>query len=129
MMTATKSETLFAPPPVRALGANGFVFSLVSIARSKPTAFEAVSFQQVLPLPFDGGADPLIRAGTPGPAFPQIDNSEEADEGVGCGPGGPPHKTKWHCAKCVRQTLEATFSRNQSYRLAAGSCLVLLVLN
>jgi len=42
---------------------------------------------------FDSGADPLIRAGPPGPAFPQIDNSEEADEGVGCGPEGPPHKT------------------------------------
>jgi hypothetical protein len=42
-----------------------------------------------------GGADPLVRAGPPGPA--SFDNEirlvhgEQADEGVGCGPGGPPH--------------------------------------
>ena len=30
-----------------------------------------------------GGADPLVRAGRPRPV--------EADQGVGCGPGGPPH--------------------------------------
>jgi hypothetical protein len=41
------------------------------------------------------GADPLIRAGPPGPALPQIDTSGEADEGVGCGPGGPPHEARW----------------------------------
>jgi hypothetical protein len=57
---------------------------------------------------FDSGADPLIRAGPPGPALPEIDNSEEADEGVGCGPGGRPTKTKWHCAKYVRQAIQAT---------------------
>jgi predicted TIM-barrel fold metal-dependent hydrolase len=34
------------------------------------------------------GADPLVRAGPPGPA---ILAGQEADEGVGRGPGGPPH--------------------------------------
>ena len=35
------------------------------------------------------GADALVRAGPPGPAFPA---SEQADQGVGRGPGGPPHQ-------------------------------------
>src|ERR1035437_4106861 len=34
------------------------------------------------------GADPLFRAGPPGPALAA---SEQADQGVGRGPGGPPH--------------------------------------
>ena len=42
------------------------------------------------------GADPLVRAGPPGPAFALRANirpwSKEAYEGVGRGPGGPPHK-------------------------------------
>ncbi len=35
------------------------------------------------------GADPLVRAGPPGPACCSL--TEQADVGVGCGPGGPPH--------------------------------------
>src|SRR5260370_19039046 len=35
------------------------------------------------------GADALVRAGPPGPALPM---SDQADQGVGRGPGGPPHK-------------------------------------
>ena len=35
------------------------------------------------------GADPLVRAGPPGPAFSLIHG--QADGGVGRGPGGPPH--------------------------------------
>jgi hypothetical protein len=39
-----------------------------------------------------GGADPLVRAGPPGPAASSIDKyQQQADVGVGCGPGGPPH--------------------------------------
>src|ERR1035438_8427535 len=39
-----------------------------------------------------GGADPLVRAGPPGPAPTSIDKHEQqADVGVGRGPGGPPH--------------------------------------
>jgi len=34
------------------------------------------------------GADAPVRAGPPGPALPAF---EQADRGVGCGPGGPPH--------------------------------------
>jgi hypothetical protein len=38
------------------------------------------------------GADPLVRAGPPGPAASSIDKyQQQADVGVGCGPGGPPH--------------------------------------
>jgi len=35
------------------------------------------------------GANALVRAGPPGPAFHVF---EQADQGVGRGPGGPPHK-------------------------------------
>src|ERR1039458_2117526 len=39
-----------------------------------------------------GGADPLVRAGPPGPATSSIDiYQQQADVGVGRGPGGPPH--------------------------------------
>ena len=39
-----------------------------------------------------GGADPLVRAGPPGPATSSIDKyQQQADVGVGLGPGGPPH--------------------------------------
>src|ERR1035441_4227077 len=38
------------------------------------------------------GADPLVRAGPPGPAVSSIDKyQQQADVGVGRGPGGPPH--------------------------------------
>ena len=37
------------------------------------------------------GADALVRAGPPGPALPAF---EQADQGVGCGPGGPPHEDR-----------------------------------
>jgi hypothetical protein len=44
------------------------------------------------------GADPLVRAGPPGPALRLVEaaSSErgEADRGVGRGPGGPPHDRK-----------------------------------
>jgi hypothetical protein len=37
-------------------------------------------------------ADPLVRAGPPGPAASSIDKyQQQADVGVGRGPGGPPH--------------------------------------
>jgi hypothetical protein len=43
-------------------------------------------------LPPAGGADPLVRAGPPGPAASSIDKyQQQADVGVGRGPGGPPH--------------------------------------
>jgi len=53
---------------------------------------------------FDSGADPLIRAGPPGPALLKTDSCEEADEGVGCGSEDPPHQARW-------QRLQATLSR------------------
>jgi hypothetical protein len=38
------------------------------------------------------GRTPLVRAGPPGPAASSIDKyHQQADEGVGRGPGGPPH--------------------------------------
>jgi bifunctional non-homologous end joining protein LigD len=37
------------------------------------------------------GADAPVRAGLPGPALPVF---EQADQGVGRGPGGPPHKNR-----------------------------------
>jgi hypothetical protein len=55
-------------------------------------------------------AVPTATAGPPGPAPAQIDTSEEADEGVGCGSGDPPHQAPW-------QSLQATFSRIGFYRL------------
>jgi hypothetical protein len=40
----------------------------------------------------NGGAEPLVRAGPPGPAASSIDKyQQQADVGVGRGPGGPPH--------------------------------------
>jgi hypothetical protein len=39
----------------------------------------------------ESGADPLVRAGPPGPALRASSISHQADEGVGCGPGGPSH--------------------------------------
>ena len=43
-----------------------------------------------------GGADPLVRAGPPGPALRTKDHflarPRQADGGVGRGPGGPPHQ-------------------------------------
>jgi hypothetical protein len=45
------------------------------------------------PIQWDaGGADPLVRAGPPGPATSSIDKyQQQADVGVGRGPGGSPH--------------------------------------
>jgi tetraacyldisaccharide 4'-kinase len=37
------------------------------------------------------GADAPVRAGPPGPALPAF---EQADQGVGCVPGGPPHEDR-----------------------------------
>src|SRR5438876_7867021 len=39
---------------------------------------------------------------TPGPAPAESTNAEEADGGVGCGPGGPPHKTNPHISREFR---------------------------
>src|ERR1700722_7142058 len=42
------------------------------------------------------GADPLVRAGPPGPALRkrnQVHPNGQADEGVGCGARGQPHPT------------------------------------
>src|SRR5207302_3316543 len=48
-----------------------------------------------LPQLLPSGADPLVRAGPPGPACRELSaDSPQADEGVGRGPGGPPHSTK-----------------------------------
>ncbi len=68
---------------------------LVSISGFKPTAFEAVSSRQVLPLPFNRGADPLIRL------FRKSITPGKADEGVGCDRGAAPQKTKWRCVKAA----------------------------
>ena len=38
----------------------------------------------------------LSRAGRPRPAYSVCTTIEQADEDVGRGPGGPPHKTMWH---------------------------------
>jgi hypothetical protein len=38
-----------------------------------------------------GRADPLVRAGPPGPAAHSIAESQQAGQGAGRGPGGPPH--------------------------------------
>jgi hypothetical protein len=40
------------------------------------------------------GADALVRAGPPGPALSVF---EQADQGVGRGPGGPPHEIVAGC--------------------------------
>jgi hypothetical protein len=45
------------------------------------------------PIQSASGADPLVRAGPPGPATSSIDKyQQQADVGVGRGPGGPPHE-------------------------------------
>jgi hypothetical protein len=53
-----------------------------------------------------GGADPLVRAGPPGPAFGNRINIRTLQEGRrGRRPrtGGPPHgQSKWHCSESVR---------------------------
>ena len=48
----------------------------------------------IAPVCINRGADALVRAGPPGPAFSSINDLDlprQADEGVGRGPGGPPH--------------------------------------
>jgi hypothetical protein len=50
----------------------------------------------------NGGADPLVRAGPPGPAASSIDKyQQQADVGVGRGPGGPPHFVFVHLGPSV----------------------------
>src|SRR5260370_380633 len=44
------------------------------------------------------GAAPRSRVGRPRPAAYAVNTIRWADEGVGCGTGVPPHKTKWHWA-------------------------------
>ena len=65
---------------------------LLILAPRRPERFDVaaeklkrrgISFVRRSALEPQGGADPLVRAGRPRPA--------EADQGVGCGPGGPPH--------------------------------------
>ena len=52
-----------------------------------------------------GGADPLVRAGPPGPALRSKDQVParqwQADGGVGRGPGGPPHQSHCPAATCL----------------------------
>jgi len=98
------------------------IFALVSITGSKPTAFEAVSFQQVVPLAFCGAsprpaADALV-------GVRDICGFHKSRTGGPARIGGSAPQNQWHCAAGMRQALQATFSRNQSYRLPAGSCLV-----
>jgi amino acid adenylation domain-containing protein len=66
------------------------------ILRTRYVVIDGTPFQQVLaPSRFElmveadqeCGGDPLVRAGRPRPA--------EADQGVGCGPGGPPYFAAW----------------------------------
>src|ERR1035438_10095884 len=49
----------------------------------------------------NGGADPLVRAGPPGPALTAMNQvlepPHQADGGVGRGPGGPPHHQRRLC--------------------------------
>jgi hypothetical protein len=51
------------------------------------------------------GRTPLVRAGPPGPAF----SSRQADEGVGRGPGGPPHWRASMSAICMRRSISLLF--------------------
>jgi hypothetical protein len=67
---------------------------LVSIVRSKPTVLQTVSFSRFDFASRSWGRSPDPRR-PPGLAFAQIENSEEADEGVGCRPGGPPNKKNY----------------------------------
>jgi hypothetical protein len=48
-----------------------------------------------------GGLLPRIVGWIGGSAPPQIDTSEEADEGVGCGSGDPPHRASWPRRSCA----------------------------
>ena len=53
-----------------------------------------------------GGADPLVRAGPPGPATSSIDQyQQQADVGVDRGPGGPPHFAFVQLCSCSRSTI------------------------
>ena len=58
----------------------------------------ARDFSQNLEFRIECGADALVRAGPPGPAFSLMNQAHlchaQADEGVGRGPGGPPHNKK-----------------------------------
>src|SRR5260370_42051286 len=45
----------------------------------------------------------------------QSTRSGEADEGVGCGTGVPPHKTKWHCARVRALLLFRAFDGRDSW--------------
>ena len=44
--------------------------------------------------------------------FSNADSKVEADEDVGRGPGGPPHKTKWHWTlpDALQSSRQVTFS-------------------
>ena len=57
-------------------------YLLSALWRARPRPPSRRSFVEVC------GADALVRAGPPGPAFAR---KPKADEGVGRGPGGPPH--------------------------------------
>src|ERR1035438_4857570 len=70
----------------------------------------------------NGGADPLVRAGPPGPGASSIDKYQlQTDVGVGRGPGGPPHFAFVHPrTKCVFDGACATGDRTTAYQVGAG---------
>src|ERR1019366_7366024 len=70
----------------------------------------------------NGGADPLVRAGPPGPAASSIDKyQQQADVGVGRGPGGPPHLVA--CATSVLHRAASGAARLHPNR----TCALLLI--
>jgi dihydrolipoamide dehydrogenase len=66
--------------------ASRIIFPHPTVSEALREAIEKAA-QAAEPQP-KGGADALVRAGPPGPA---LRSSEQADQGVGRGPGGPPH--------------------------------------
>ena len=86
---------------------------LVSIAGSKPCAFQADSLQQVSPLPFVGRA--------PGPAADALVGFHEVCRFPKSRTRGSAPQNQVPLHKVRAPGLQATFSRNQSYRLSAGS--------
>ncbi|HEV3200950.1 MAG TPA: dihydrolipoyl dehydrogenase [Bryobacteraceae bacterium] len=67
--------------------ASRIVFPHPTVSEALREAIEQAAHKAAEPQP-KGGADALVRAGPPGPA---LRSSEQADQGGGRGPGGPPH--------------------------------------
>src|SRR5258708_6385907 len=74
------------------------------------------------------GADPLVRAGPPGPALLSTrsgsSRTEQADEGVGRGPGGPPHS--FRCLPRNSYKLQASVEMSLSLDAARRSACATL---